>query len=386
MADLVLLRGANALWPDGRIDRADVLLDGPRIGRVAPVVEAPDGAQVIDLDGLTLAPGFVDVHVHGGGGHSLLTANRDEIEAHARWVVSRGVTSFLATICAADIEQGIAYAEAVAAVTGVIGGGAELLGLNFEGPFVSPERRGALPEGWLQRPDRALLERLLAAGEVRIMTIAPDLDGGIELVRAAVDVGVRVSVGHTDATYDIARQAFEAGATHVTHAFNAMRPLHHRDPGPIGAAIEAKGVTVEAIGDGVHLHPATVRLLVRALGIDRVALVTDAVTPAGLAAGTFRIGNEEAVLSEGSIRLPNGTIAGSAATMDAVVRNVVTWGIGDAAEALQMASAVPARVAGLAGRKGSLAAGLDADLVAMTKDLAIWGTWAGGKCVYRSDG
>jgi N-acetylglucosamine-6-phosphate deacetylase len=309
----------------------------------------------------------------------------DEIVAYARWVVSRGVTSFLATICAESVEAAIRCAEAAASVGGAIDGAAELLGVNFEGPFVSPERRGALPEGWLAEPDRTLFDRLLATGAVRVMTIAPELDGALDLVRAAVAAGVTVSVGHSDATYEAAKAAFEAGARHVTHAFNAMRPLHHREPGPLGAAIEAKGVTVEVIADGVHLHPATVGLLARALGPERTCLVTDAVTPAGLPSGVFRIGNEKAVLEGASIRMPDGTIAGSAATMDVVVRNIVSWGVTSAADALRIASAVPAVVAGVADRKGKIAPGYDADLIVLRQDLAVRETFMGGRSVYRSE-
>ena len=322
MAGLVLLRGANVFLPKGRIEPADVLLEDGRIAAFEAAVESPESAETIDLAGRTLAPGFIDVHVHGGGGFSLLSDDSNEGASYSRWVASRGVTSFLAAICAAGAEHGIRYATAAASAKCE---GAELLGINFEGPFVSAERRGALPATWLAKPDRSLFDRLLAAGPVRVMTIAPELDGAFDLIDAALKAGVRVSVGHSDATHDIAKRAFEAGASHVTHAFNAMRPLHHREPGPIGAAIEATGVTVEAIADGVHLHPATVNLLVQALGTERVCLVTDAVTPAGLPAGKFRIGSEEAVLDGGSIRLPDGTIAGSAATMDVVVRNVVDW-------------------------------------------------------------
>ena len=380
MSGLVLLQGAHVLTETG-LQKADVLLDGPLIARVAPVIEA-DSAEVRDHAGLTLAPGFIDVHVHGGGGFSLLSDNPSQVAEYSRWVAACGVTSFLATICATDVEHAIRYATAAAEAPR---GGAEMLGINFEGPFVSGERRGALPKSWPIRPDRSVFDRLLASAPVKVMTIAPELDGAYALIEAAVAAGVRVSIGHTDATYEAAKRAFEAGAAHVTHAFNAMRPLHHRDPGPIGAAVEAQGVTAEVIADGAHLHPATVRLLVEALGSDRACLITDAVTPAGLPAGTFRIGNDEATLAGGSIRLPDGTIAGSAATMDAVVRNIVGWGIADAANALRMASHVAAMAAGVDQRKGRIAAGYDADLVLLSKDLAVRETWVGGRCVYTSE-
>lgn len=388
MPEITLLRGANVALPGLTIERSDVLLSGGKIAGVAAEIPAPEGAEVVDLSGLTLAPGFIDVHVHGGGGHSLITTDPAEIAAYAKWAPSHGVTSFLATICAADPESGIACAKAVQSVRDSLPpGAANILGVNFEGPFVSPERSGALPKSWLAAPDRKLFDRLLNAADVRLMTIAPEVEGALDLITSGA---VRASVGHTDATYDTSRRAFEAGASHVTHAFNAMRPLHHRDPGPIGAAIESDHVTVEVIADGVHLHPATVRLLMRALqrdehGRSRVCLITDAVTPAGLESGTFRIGSQEAKLSDGSIRLPDGTIAGSAATMDTVVRNVVEWGCATLISALQMASAVPARVAAVDARKGRIAEGSDADLVALTDDLRVAKTWVAGQLSFSAD-
>ncbi len=379
MAGIALLRGARVLLPGGAIEAADVLLQDGRISAVGPSMTAPPNAEVIDLGGLTLAPGFIDVHVHGGGGVSLLNADTAEVERYSEWAASRGVTGFLATICGANLEHGLACAKAASSAKTE---GARLLGINFEGPFVSPDRRGALPKDWLRSPDAGVLDRLLDSGDVRVMTIAPELDGADAVIRRALDRGVRVSVGHSDATYDVALRAFQAGASHVTHAFNAMRPLHHREPGPIGAAVAAAGVTVEVIADGVHLHPATVRLLIEALGPDRVCLITDAVTPAGLDSGSFRIGREEASLRDGSIRLPDGTIAGSAATMDTVVRNVVEWGCSDLSGALRMATEVPARVAGVGGRSGAIAPGFDADLIALTQDLRVARTWVAGRVVY----
>jgi N-acetylglucosamine-6-phosphate deacetylase len=363
--------------PEGSFERADLLLEGARIARVAPSIDPPEGASVTDLEGLTLAPGFIDVHVHGGGGFSLITTDPGEIADYARWAPGHGVTAFLPTICAGDIEPALRCAAAVAQAMG--GNAAEVLGVNLEGPFVSPERRGALPPKWPQRPDPKLLARFLEAAPVRVMSIAPELPGALGLLRKAVAAGVRVSVGHTDAPFDVAREAFEAGALHLTHAFNAMRPLHQREPGPLAAALDRDEVTVEVIADGVHLHPATVRLLVRAFGPERVCLVTDAVPPAGLPDGEFQLGGQEAHMENGVMRLSDGTIAGGTGTMEELVHNVVRWRAASPADALRMASAVPARVAGVAGRKGAIAPGFDADLVALTEDLAVARTWTRGR-------
>ncbi|HEY5626266.1 MAG TPA: N-acetylglucosamine-6-phosphate deacetylase [Dehalococcoidia bacterium] len=384
MSDRTLLSGARVVTPGSRTEPADVLIDGNLIGAVGPGLTA-DGAKTIDLSGHVIAPGFIDVHVHGGGGHPLITPDVAEIEAYARWAVSQGVTSFLATVCAPTIDTS-RDCLAACANAGEVTDGAALLGVNLEGPFVSPERRGALPPSWPTTPDVDTFQRLLgaSAGKLRLITVAPELPAADEIIREALAADVRVSVGHTDATYEIAREAFDAGASHVTHAFNAMRPFHHREPGPLGAALDADGVTVEVIADGVHLHPATVRTLVRAFGPDRVALITDGVTPAGLNDGAFRIAVLEARLEDGEMRLPDGTIAGSVATMADVVRNVVRWDIAGVAAAATMASETPARALGLGESKGRVAPGYDADLVALTDDLSVAATWVSGRLVFEA--
>ncbi len=378
------LTDARILTPEGVIERGSVVIDEGRIVEVGPPVSPPAQAQVTRLPGLTLVPGFIDLHVHGGGGFSLATRNPEEIRSYARWVVARGVTSFLATVCAADQEEALEFLRAGAVATGSVPEGANVLGLNLEGPFVNAARRGALPRSWPLPPDMRALDGLVqaAGGHLRLLTLAPELPRAEAVLRAALARGVAVAVGHTDADYDAALAAFTSGASHLTHAFNAMRPFHHRDPGPVGAALAFGEATVEVIADGVHLHPAAAGLLLRALGAQRTALVTDGVPPAGLAAGGFGIGEEVARLEGGRVLLPDGTIAGSAATMDQVVRNVVRWGCAGLAGAVGMASTVPAGVLGLKGCKGLIAPGYDADLVALDEDLEVVMTWVGGRLVH----
>lgn len=384
MPDRQLLTGASVIRPDGTIAPADVLIGNGTIRAVEPHV-APGGAEALDLTGLTLVPGFSDLHVHGGGGFSLLAGEVSPVEGFSDWVTRTGVTSFLATVVGDSLESGIAGVKAMAHARSE---GAKNAGVNLEGPYVSPERPGALPKTWLRPSDVDGLARLIdsATGTLRVITIAPELPGAEKIIRQAIGAGIAVSVGHTDATYDEARAAFQWGARHVTHAFNAMRPLHHREPGPLAAALEFPDVTIEVIADGVHLHPATVRLLVEAFGPDRVCLVTDAVAPAGLATGTFRIGDHEASLGDdGAIRLPDGTLAGSALTMDQAVRDVVNWGIADLLAAVRMASTNSARVLGEQTFRGAIAPGYAADLVALTDELRVAKTWVAGHLVYDAD-
>ena len=379
------LTSARVLTPDEEIERGTVVIEDGRILEVGADLRPPPGAEVTQLPGTTLVPGFIDIHVHGGGGFSLATPDPEEIRSYARWVVAAGVTSFLASVVAGTPEECEASLRAVAGVAGPVAGGANLAGAHLEGPFVNHVRRGALPESWLRAPDPALMRRFVdaAGGHLRLLTMAPELPGAGAVLEEALRAGCAVALGHTDASYEQAREAFKAGARHLTHAFNAMRPLHHRAPGPLGAALEADGVTVELIADGVHVHPVAARLLLLARGTANIALVTDGVAPAGLPQGAFRLGGQEAQLSQGRVTLPDGTIAGGAATMDTVVRNIVEWGLAPLSEAVRMASTIPARVLGLGDRKGRIAPGYDADLVALDTELAVVRTWVGGQMVHK---
>lgn len=383
------LTGARVLTPDEEIERGTVVIDDGRILEVGADLRLPPGAEVTELPGTTLVPGFIDIHVHGGGGFSLATPEPEEISSYARWVVAAGVTSFLASVVAGTPEEGEASLRAVAEVAGPVADGANLAGAHLEGPFVNHVRRGALPESWLRAPEPALLRRFVdaAGGHLRLLTMAPELPGAGAVMEETLRAGCAVALGHTDASYEQAREAFKAGARHLTHAFNAMRPLHHRAPGPLGAALEADGVIVELIADGVHVHPVAARLLLLARGTANIALVTDGVAPAGLPQGTFRMGGQEAQLSQSRVTLPDGTIAGGAATMDSIVRNIVEWGLAPLSEAIRMASTIPARVLGLGDRKGRITPGYDADLVALDTELAVVQTWVGGQMVHqrRSD-
>lgn len=381
-----LLCNARIITPDQEIASGSVLIEGSEVGAVGAGLAPPDGAETIDLSGLTLAPGFIDLHVHGGGGFSLMTASAQEVRSYAVWAPGTGVTSFLATICGSTLEEGLAFIRAAVQAAADPPAGANLLGINLEGPFVNSARRGALPPSWPLPPDPRAFDGIAqaAAGRLVVMTVAPELAGADALIRTASARGVRVSVGHTDADYATARKAFQAGASQVTHAFNAMRPFHHREPGPVLAALDSPGVTVEVIADGVHLHPSVAALLVRAFGPERIALVTDGVTPAGLAGGSLRIGKETARLQDGRVQLPDGTIAGGAATMDAIVRNAVQWGCASLPEAVRMAATTPAAAIGLDKRKGRIAPGYDADLVALDAGLRPVMAWAMGRLVFSN--
>jgi N-acetylglucosamine-6-phosphate deacetylase len=378
---IAALTGARVLTPDEEIEGGTVVIEDGRILEVGEGLRPPPQATVTELPDTTLVPGFIDIHVHGGGGFSLATRNPEEVRSYARWVIAKGVTSFLASVVADTPGEDEAYLRAAAQAAGPVSDGAELLGIHLEGPFVNAARRGALPESWLHAPDVDLFRRLTdaAGGHLRMLTLAPELAGARILLAEAAAAGCVVALGHSDASYEVAREAIAAGARHLTHAFNGMRPFHHREPGLLGAALESHAVTAELIADGVHVHPAAARLLLAAKGVANVALVTDGVAPVGLSEGTFHIGGREARLSQGRVTLADGTIAGSAATMDVLVRNVVEWGLVPLTEAVRMASTVPARIVGLEGRKGRIAPGYDADLVVLDNGLEVAMTCVRGR-------
>lgn len=383
---MLTLRGARVVTPGGVVEGDVVVRDG-RIAAVAgdgvPGAPGTEAGEVVELAGRWLLPGFVDLHVHGGGGADCTTADPDEVRAVARFHARHGTTALVATTVTAPVEDLLAATAAIrTAALAPERGAAEVLGAHLEGPFLNPARRGAMDPGQLRAPDPELLARLLAGGGVRIVSLAPELPGALALVEAAVAAGARVSLAHTDASYEQALAAVERGASAVTHAFNAMRPLDHRAPGVLGAALADDRLTCELICDGVHVHPAAATLLMRAKGPERVALVTDAIAAAGLPDGPSRLGSRPVLVRDGRATLPDGaTIAGSALTLDVAVRNAVRRCGASVAQAAAMAATTPARLLGIADRKGAIAPGRDADLVVLDEQLAprgvlVRGAWA----------
>lgn len=357
----LLLRAGHTLL-EGRLQVGiDVLVDAGVVVATGRELEPPPGTRVVQESAGCLSPGFVDLHVHALNGCGLVGPTAPDVPGLSLALARRGVTGFLATTVAAPLDDlravlsGLPYEVA----------GARCLGVHLEGPWLSGAKAGAQPPGALRAPDLAALEDLLAAGPPALLTLASELDGALALVQRASEVGVVVALGHSAATYDQAVQAVAAGARHITHCFNAMPALHHREPGLVGAALDLADVTVEAIADGIHLHPAVVRLLWRACGPARVCLVSDAV--------------DVDLPGAGAARLADGTLAGSRMGLDAAVRNVVAWGI-PLADALTMAAATPASVLGA---EQVLAVGARADLVLLDARLDVVMTVVGGIPVWE---
>ena len=334
--------------------------------------EVPDSVTVVDGGGGTLVPGSIDLHIHGANGYDMLDGTTRSIEQVSAVLAKTGCTAFLATSVTAPYEDLVSFIKNVHLVRGKEPG-ASIVGIHLEGPYLNRKRKGMQNEDYLRSPDIEEMKRLLAHadGFVKMVTLAPELPGGDAMVRFLRDEGIVVSIAHSDANYDQAKAAFGMGVSHVTHCFNAMRSIHHRDPGVVVAAWENPTVTCEAIVDNIHLHPAIVRLMHRNLGYDRMALVTDAMQAMGLGDGKYRFGGHVVHVKDGIARLPDGTLASSTVTMTQAIRNAVQDGI-DLFDAVQMSSATPARIVGLT-RKGAIRPGFDADLVVLDKDLqASW--------------
>ncbi|MGV0625478.1 N-acetylglucosamine-6-phosphate deacetylase [Mycolicibacter minnesotensis] len=341
-------------------------------GRISDCGAGPPPARPEwDFGAHLMVPGFVDMHVHGGAGVSY-DGSPAEIDRAAALHAGHGTTGGLASLVTAAPQALLAQVRTLAAATrrGVVDG------IHLEGPWLSGAYCGAHDSRWLRAPEDAEIDALLAAGDgaIRMVTLAPELPGGIPAIRRLVDAGVVVAVGHTDADYDLTQAAIDAGASVGTHLFNAMRALRHREPGPIPALLSDPRVTVELIADGVHLHAGVIRHVVAAAGAGRVALVTDAMAAAGVGDGAFALGRLDVEVADGVARLRGTpTIAGSTATMDRLFAATVRLlGADDAAlaAAAAMASATPARAIGLA-NSGRLAAGYAANLVALDDDLQV---------------
>ncbi len=359
---MTVLSADVVVTPDGVLEPGRVRVDG---GRITEVGAGRPGRA--DRHAHAIVPGFVDMHCHGGGGASFDSADPDECARAAAYHRERGTTTLMASLVTAAPDA----LERRASVLAELADDGVVAGTHYEGPFLSAARRGAHDPALLRAPEPAIVERLLKVRNVRMMTLAPELDGGLDAVRRVRDAGVLPAVGHTDATYEVVRDAVRAGARVATHLFNGMRPLHHREPGPILALLEAPDVALELIGDGVHLHPAIVAHVARTAGAARTALVTDAMSAAGMADGGYRLGGLDVEVRDGVARLAGGgSIAGGTATAATVFRRAVKESGVPLAEAVRLAATTPAAVLGLADR-GAIVPGLRADLVLLDEDLRV---------------
>jgi len=398
----LLLTNAMLYAPEP-LGPGSVLVEG---GKIVAIGERPSGVESIDLGGAALGPGLIDLHTHGANGADVMDGG-DAVARMARFFARHGVTGFVPSTVTASWEATKRAVESVCQVMAMspIGAptgaarvlgvhGSRVLGVHLEGPFLSPDRLGAQSPEHCILPTPESVTRLIALTHNLpvIVTLAPEVKGGMQAIRAFVRTGVVASIGHTVASTEEAEMAFAAGATQVTHLFNGMPPMHHRAPGVVGAALVAEGVRVELIADGVHLHPTTVKIAIAAKGVESVLLVTDSMAATGCADGEYVLGPMKVIVHDGEARLESGALAGSTLTLERAVVNVARWMGGPSkktswrslGEAWQMASLNPARQLRLDDRMGRLATGYDADLMAMDVHGRVVLTMVGGEIVHRA--
>ncbi len=355
------------------IDDPVLVVEDRRIASISTreAIAQPAGARVLDFAEATLAPSFLDIHIHGAAGHDVMEATPEALAAISGFLAQRGTGGFLATTVTAPLDVTLRALDGLAKLasqpTGR--GSARLLGIHLEGPFLSHEKRGVQPAEYLLPPSISTFDKLFdaAQGHVRLMTLAPELPGAAELTAHATQRGVRVSLGHSNATAAETRAAIAAGAVSATHTFNAMRALDHREPGILGTVLTDDSLYCEMICDGVHSAPEITRLWWRAKGPERAILVTDAMSAAGMPDGEYQLGGFAVEVAHGRA-MRDGVLAGSVLTLDRALKNFLDFTGASVDQGLRLLTANPARLLGLENQAGRLAAGLPANLVAVTQE------------------
>jgi len=387
----IAVKAGRVYTPYTVIKDGVVVVRGGRISYVGRELKEGPGCELLEFPEGICAPGFIDLHVHGGGGGDFADGEPESIKRICTFHARGGTTSLLATLMSEPLDQMVRAVEAIKPYVGRDTGGSEILGVHMEGPFLNPEMSGAHLSNYLQLPRREVVERLLEYADViRRVTIAPELEGGIEAVRLISRAGVLVSIGHSNAEYDVVREAFIAGLRHATHLYNSMGRAFkrgpYRVPGTLESVLALDGMTAEIIADGRHVHPALIRLAIKAKGYENICLVTDAMRAAGMPDGRYKLGSPESgvevVVRGGVSYLADGSaFASTTISMADAVR--VMAGLGYPLDKVFiMASTVPARILGLGSRKGVLRPGFDGDLVVLDKNLNVLLTVVKGRVVY----
>jgi len=385
---MIAVTAKSLFTPTERIESPLLLVEDGRVAEISSRASRslPSAARQVDFGDAMLVPGFVDLHIHGGAGHDVMEADLGGLCEIERQLIAHGVTAYFPTTVTAPVNQTLSALDRLAnaieaAESGATGGSrrAVPIGIHLEGPFLSHARRGVHPPEHLLPPTPAMFERFWEAsrGHIRVMTIAPELDGAEAVIKEAAKCGVCVSLGHSDADLAATRSGVNAGARHATHIFNAMRPLGHRDPGILGEVLTNPDVTADLIADGVHLNPTVVQLVLRAKGTENTVLITDATAATGMPDGRYRLGMQEVEVKEGRCT-SDGRLAGSVLTMDCAVRNVMKFANLELQQAVRLATVNPTRVAGLS-QRGTLQVGSRADFVVLSANGETRQTIIGGE-------
>jgi N-acetylglucosamine-6-phosphate deacetylase len=383
-----VIKNGMVITPSKTIEKGVVVFEDGKITAVGQPNRAkvPRSAKLIDASGKIVAPGFVDIHVHGGKGRDVMDASYEAIKDIAKFLVSHGTTSFVPTTISAPRFELLGAVKVVRTAMKKGTDGAEVLGAHLEGPYINLEKRGAHDANYVRLPSMGEFEEIWEASNqaVKIVTLAPELEGSTMLIEKLRELGIVASIGHSNATYIQAVDAMKRGVRYATHMFNRMSGFDPREPGVVGAVLVHDELTAELICDGIHVHPVAMSLLTRVKGPERVVLVTDAIRAAGMPDGEYALGKQRIIVKDGVSRLESGDFAGSTLTMDRAVRNIMRLVGTPLQTAVKMATINPAAVVNVDGNKGSLEPGKDADIVIIDDEINVHLTIVKGKIVYRS--
>jgi len=387
MKKITIIKNGTVITPFRTIKTGVVIFEDEKITAVGGEsdVKMPKEARAIDASGKIVVPGFIDVHIHGGGGRDIMDASYEAVKEIAKFVASHGTTSFVATTISTSRPDLLRTIKAVRTAREKGTDGAEVLGVHLEGPYINPDKRGAHSADYVRLPSIDEFEEIWEASNhaVKIVTLAPELEGSKILIQRLRELGIVASIGHSNATYIQAVDAIKQGVRHATHMFNRMSGFDPGEPGVVGAVLVHDELTAELICDNIHVHPAAMNLLVRVKGSERVVLVTDAIQAAGMPDGEYALGKQHVIVKDGVSRLRSGDLAGSTLTMDRAVRNMMKLVGTPLQTAVKMATINPAVVINVDKNKGSLEPDKDADIVIIDNEISVYMAIAKGNIVYK---
>lgn len=378
----ILLRHGEIYTHNGILYNGDLLISDGKISEIGVNITKED-AETIDLNGKKVVPGFIDIHIHGGVGYDVMDASYEALNSISVHLARHGVTSFCATTMTMDVQNIQSALKNINDTMKKGTDGAQILGAYVEGPFISKEHKGAQDERHILEPDINIMEKLIEASNnsIKVVALAPEKDANGDFVKYVTRENIRVSLGHTNATYEEMKNAADHGATLAVHTYNGMKGFKHREPGALGEVFLDDRIYGELICDFIHSHPASVEILIKIKGVEKIILISDAMLACGLGDGEYVFGGQKVIVDKGIARIENGSLAGSTLTLDKAVANITKLGI-PLSEAIKMASFNAAKTIGI-DAKGSIDIGKDADIVVLDNDLAVNMTIVNGKTVYK---
>lgn len=375
---------ANVFTPDEILPDHSIEIENGVIKKVYPTgnSDAASKNDIINAQGLLVTPGLIDIHIHGDMGSDSMDATLEAYNTMSGFLCEHGVTSFLATtVTSSEVNISSALKMIERMMNKVTG--AQLLGAHVEGPYINITYKGAQNPAYFRTPQKAEYEAWVETGVVKLITIAPELDGMDEFIRFCVDHNIELAIGHSQATYEQVRHAADLGARQATHLFNGMLGLHHREPGTVGGVLMDDRIYAQIIVDGVHLHPAIVKFVTQVKGIDHTILISDAMRATGLDNGKYDLGGQEVTVMDGVARIANGALAGSTLTLDKAIQNTMAFSGLDFQQVLPMATRVPAQAMHWDEHKGAIKAGFDADITFFTPQHEVAASMVAGKMVFN---